>query len=91
MPVGLFGDVERRRHLACLTGWYEAARQSDLLGAERFLVHRFGRAREDERVEQLEARSHSTSLCPMVRMGLGSSASSCSAAPRWSHMTCQVR
>ncbi len=55
MPVGLFGDVERRRHLACLTGWHEAARQSDLLGPGRFLIHRFGRAREDERVERLES------------------------------------
>jgi exodeoxyribonuclease V gamma subunit len=55
MPVGLFGDVERRRHLACLTGWHQAARQSDLLGAGRFQVHRFGHAGEDERVEQLES------------------------------------
>jgi exodeoxyribonuclease V gamma subunit len=55
MPVGLFGEVEQRRHLACLTGWHQAARQHDLLGAGRFLIHRFGHAREDERVDRLES------------------------------------
>lgn len=55
MPVGLFGEAERRRHLAYLTGWHQAARQSELLGAGRFLIHRFGRAREDERVDRLES------------------------------------
>ena len=55
MPVGLFKDAERRRHLACLVGWHRAARQSNLLGIGRFHIRRFGRAREDERVERLES------------------------------------
>jgi exodeoxyribonuclease V gamma subunit len=55
MPVGLFGDVERRRHMAFLTNWHQSARKSGLLGSGRFQIHRFGRAREDERVERLES------------------------------------
>jgi exodeoxyribonuclease V gamma subunit len=55
MPVGLFGDVQRRRHLTCLAGWHRAAQQGHLLGAGRFLIHRFGHAREDEQVERLES------------------------------------
>ncbi len=55
MPVGLFGEAERRRHLACLDGWRESARQRDLLDRCKFRVYRFGHASEDERVDQLES------------------------------------
>jgi exodeoxyribonuclease V gamma subunit len=54
MPVGLFGEAERRRHLACLAGWNESARQRDLIGRCSFQVYRFGRANEDERVDRIE-------------------------------------
>jgi len=55
MPVGLFGNAERRRHLDCLAAWYESARRGGLLGTGRFCVYRFGRASEDERVDRLES------------------------------------
>jgi exodeoxyribonuclease V gamma subunit len=55
MPVGLFGEVERRRHLDCLAGWHQWARQKDLLQFGPFGVRRFGRAAEAERVEGVEA------------------------------------
>jgi exodeoxyribonuclease V gamma subunit len=54
MPVGLFGDAERHRHLACLADWHESARQRDLLDRCSFRVYRFGRANEDERVDRIE-------------------------------------
>ena len=54
MPIGLFGDVERRRHLAYLTDWYHAAQASRLLEVGPFEIHRFGRAAESERVDQLQ-------------------------------------
>ena len=53
MPIGVFGDVERARHLAYLADWYRAAQASQLLGAGPFSIHRFGRAAESERVDQL--------------------------------------
>ena len=56
MPVGLFGDVERRRHLD-LPGRLASRRRdrATCSVAGRFLIHRFGHAREDERVERLES------------------------------------
>ena len=55
IPIGLFGEAERRRHLACLADWNAAARQRDLIGRCGFQVYRFGRAREDERVDRIES------------------------------------
>jgi exodeoxyribonuclease V gamma subunit len=58
MPVGLFGEVERRRHLACLAGWHRFARERGLLAAGPWGVWRFGRAEESERVERVEPAIH---------------------------------
>jgi exodeoxyribonuclease V gamma subunit len=55
LPIGLFGEAERRRHLACLAGWNESARRRDLIGRSSFQVYRFGRASEDERVDRIES------------------------------------
>ena len=55
MPVGLFGEAERRRHLACLDAWRESARERDLVDRCKFRVYRFGRASEDERVDEIES------------------------------------
>jgi len=55
MPVGLFGDAERRRHLDCLAAWLESARREGLLSHGRFGVYRFGRAGEAEQVDRLES------------------------------------
>jgi exodeoxyribonuclease V gamma subunit len=55
IPIGLFGAAERRRHLACLANWNESARRRDLVGRCDFQVYRFGRAREDERVDRIES------------------------------------
>jgi exodeoxyribonuclease V gamma subunit len=52
-PVGLFGEVEERRHLDCLAGWFQFARQGSLLRHGPFGVYRFGRAAEAERVERV--------------------------------------
>ena len=54
IPIGLFGDAERRRHLACLVGWNESARRRDLIGRSSFHVYRFGHASEAERVDRIE-------------------------------------
>jgi exodeoxyribonuclease V gamma subunit len=54
LPVGLFGEVEKRRHIACLAGWQEWVEQKDLLRFRPFEVYRFGRAAESERVEQVK-------------------------------------
>jgi exodeoxyribonuclease V gamma subunit len=54
MPIGVFGAVERRRHLDLLCNWHEAARVEKLLDASPFAVHRFGRAAETEHVDQLQ-------------------------------------
>jgi exodeoxyribonuclease V gamma subunit len=54
MPVGLFGQAERHRHLTCLTGWHESARRRDLIDRSPFHVYRFGHASEDERVDRIE-------------------------------------
>jgi exodeoxyribonuclease V gamma subunit len=54
IPIGLFGEAERQRHLAYLTGWSESARRRDLVGRSHFQVYRFGRASEAERVDRLE-------------------------------------
>jgi exodeoxyribonuclease V gamma subunit len=53
MPVGLFREADRRRHLACLGSWHEGAARRDLLRHGPFRVHRFGRAAENERVDTL--------------------------------------
>ena len=55
MPVGLFGEAERRRHLTFLDGWRESARQRDLLDRCQFRVYRFGHASEGERVDEIES------------------------------------
>ena len=55
IPIGLFGEAERRRHLACLANWNESARRRDLVGRRGFQVYRFGRASEDERVDRIES------------------------------------
>ena len=55
IPIGLFGEAERRRHLAYLADWNSAAQQRDLVGRCGFQVYRFGRAREDERVDRVES------------------------------------
>ena len=54
IPIGLFGEAERRRHLACLADWNESARRRDLIGRCSFQIYRFGRASEDERVDHIE-------------------------------------
>jgi exodeoxyribonuclease V gamma subunit len=54
IPIGLFGEAERRRHLACLANWSASARQRDLVGRRDFQVYRFGCASEDERVDRIE-------------------------------------
>ena len=53
MPVGLFREADRRRHLACLGSWYEGASRRGLLEHGPFRVHRFGRAAENERIDAL--------------------------------------
>jgi len=53
MPIGLFGDVERRRHLAHLMDWYRAAQSEKLLEAGPIQIYRFGRAAESEDIDQL--------------------------------------
>jgi exodeoxyribonuclease V gamma subunit len=55
MPVGLFSDAERHRHLSCLSAWYESAKREGLLGTGQLCVYQFGRAGEDERVDLLES------------------------------------
>ena len=55
IPIGLFGEAERRRHLACLANWNASARQRDLVGRRDIQVYRFGRASEDERVDRIES------------------------------------
>jgi exodeoxyribonuclease V gamma subunit len=55
IPVGIFGEAERRRHLACLADWNNSARARDLLDRSSFQVYRFGRANEDERVDRIES------------------------------------
>jgi exodeoxyribonuclease V gamma subunit len=52
-PIGLFGDAERQRHVACLSSWYEHARTHNLV-AHEFRVYRFGAAREAECVDRIE-------------------------------------
>jgi exodeoxyribonuclease V gamma subunit len=52
-PVGVFGDVEERRHLECLAGWHAFASETGLLAAGPFGVYRFGRAAESERVDRV--------------------------------------
>jgi exodeoxyribonuclease V gamma subunit len=54
IPIGLFGEAERQRHLAYLAGWNESARRRDLIGRSHLQVYRFGRASETERVDRLE-------------------------------------
>ena len=54
IPIGLFGDVERRRHLACITDWHHAAQAGQLLEAGPFEIYRFGRAADFELVNQLQ-------------------------------------
>ncbi|MGO9465304.1 MAG: exodeoxyribonuclease V subunit gamma [Isosphaeraceae bacterium] len=54
LPVGLFGEVEKRKHLDWLAGWHHSASEQDLLRAGPFGVYRFGRAAEAERVERVE-------------------------------------
>ncbi len=53
MPVGLFREAERRRHLNCLAAWAASARDQELLGHDPYRVRRFGRARESERIDEL--------------------------------------
>jgi exodeoxyribonuclease V gamma subunit len=54
MPVGLFSEVERRRHLACLVDWLHTAQAGKILDAGPFEIHRFGRAAEFDHVDQLQ-------------------------------------
>lgn len=53
-PVGIFRDVEKRRHLACLLDWQRSALKRGLVARVPFEVYRFGRAGEHERVAKLE-------------------------------------
>jgi exodeoxyribonuclease V gamma subunit len=55
MPAGLFRGAERRRHLATLEKWHDFVIQKNLSGSGRFAIHRFGRAREGERVDHLQS------------------------------------
>jgi exodeoxyribonuclease V gamma subunit len=55
LPIGVFGEAERRRHLACLASWHESARQRDLVDRCRFQVYRFGRAGENEHIERIQS------------------------------------
>ncbi len=53
MPVGLFREADRQHHKTCLTAWAESARERELLGHGPYGVRRFGRAGENERVDEL--------------------------------------
>jgi exodeoxyribonuclease V gamma subunit len=53
MPAGLFREADRRRHLSCLTAWGAVARRRGLIVSGPYVVHRFGRAAENERVDAL--------------------------------------
>jgi exodeoxyribonuclease V gamma subunit len=53
MPVGLFRHAERRRHRECLSTWAASAQERELLRHGPFRVRRFGRAAENERVDDL--------------------------------------
>ena len=53
MPVGLFREADRRRHKTCLTAWAASTCERGLLGHGPFGVRRFGRAGENERVDEL--------------------------------------
>jgi exodeoxyribonuclease V gamma subunit len=55
MPIGVFGDAERYRHLDYLSSWHKSAGNGGLLDRGRFSVYRFGRAGEAERVDRLES------------------------------------
>ncbi len=57
LPVGLFREVEERRHLDSLAGWHQVAREQDLLKRGPFEVYRFGRAAESERVQRVGPQS----------------------------------
>ncbi len=54
-PVGIFRDVERRRHLDCLAGWQASALKRGLADRGPFEVYRLGRAGENEHVAKLES------------------------------------
>jgi exodeoxyribonuclease V gamma subunit len=54
MPVGLFRDAERKRHLACLGAWRGHVERMEVLSRGPLQVYRFGRAAEHERVDRLE-------------------------------------
>lgn len=53
MPVGLFRESDRHRHLACLDAWHLGANQRGLLDQGPFRIQRFGRASENEQVDAL--------------------------------------
>ena len=53
MPVGLFREADRRHHRTCLTAWAESAGGRHLPGHGPYGVRRFGRAGENERVDEL--------------------------------------
>ncbi|SIN71293.1 DNA helicase/exodeoxyribonuclease V, gamma subunit [Singulisphaera sp. GP187] len=53
MPVGLFRESDRRRHLACLGAWHHGAIHRGLLDHGPFQIQRFGRASENEAVDAL--------------------------------------
>jgi len=50
VPVGIFGEVEQRRHLEVLQAWHEQLQQSPQRESA-VRVHRFGPAQEHERVD----------------------------------------
>ena len=68
MPVGLFREAERRRHLDCLAAWAASARNQELLGHGPYQVRRFGRARESERVDDLGPAISSSTFPSPARM-----------------------
>jgi exodeoxyribonuclease V gamma subunit len=53
MPVGLFRTIEARRHRDRLTAWAAAAREQALSAKGPCHVFRFGRARENDRADEL--------------------------------------
>ena len=53
-PVGIFREVEQRRHLACLMEWQRSALNRGLAERLPFEIYRFGRAGEHEQVSRLE-------------------------------------
>ena len=82
IPIGLFGEAERRRHLACLANWNESARQQRPRWPARFpgLSLRACQRRRAGRPH----REPDHPRCPRAAGDRGRFVSSFMAAPSWS-------